>query len=146
MRVDGEYVLHAGPEQVWQLLLDPDALASCIPGGQELRLVAPDEYEATVKIGVPAVQGVYSGKVRIIDKNPPKSFRMEVEGRGRLGSINATGHLELAGTDDRTVITYSGDYRVAGLIAAVGQRLFEPMAQMLTSQFFGCMESKLAQS
>jgi carbon monoxide dehydrogenase subunit G len=71
---------------------------------------------------------------------------MEVEGRGRLGSINATGHLELAGTDDRTVITYSGDYRVAGLIAAVGQRLFEPMAQMLTSQFFGCMESKLAQS
>jgi carbon monoxide dehydrogenase subunit G len=146
MRVDGEYVLHAEPEQVWQLLLDPDALASCIPGGQELRLVAPDEYEATVKIGVPAVQGVYSGKVRIIDKNPPKSFRMEVEGRGRLGSINATGHLELAGTDDRTVITYSGDYRVAGLIAAVGQRLFEPMAQMLTSQFFGCMESKLAQS
>ena len=146
MRVDGEYVLHAEPEQVWQLLLDPDALASCIPGGQELRLVAPDEYEATVKIGVPAVQGVYSGKVRIIDKNPPKSFRMEVEGRGRLGSINATGNLELAGTDDRTVITYSGDYRVAGLIAAVGQRLFEPMAQMLTSQFFGCMESKLAQS
>ena len=146
MRVDGEYVLHAEPEQVWQLLLDPDALASCIPGGQELRLVAPDEYEATVKIGVPAVQGVYSGKVRIIDKNPPKSFRMEVEGRGRLGSINATGHLELAGTDDRTVITYSGDYRVAGLIAAVGQRLFEPMAQMLTSQFFGCMESRLAQS
>ena len=146
MRVDGEYVLHAEPEQVWQLLLDPDALASCIPGGQELRLVAPDEYEATVKIGVPAVQGVYSGKVRIIDKNPPKSFRMEVEGRGRLGSINATGHLELAGTDDKTVITYSGDYRVAGLIAAVGQRLFEPMAQMLTSQFFGCMESKLAQS
>lgn len=147
MRVDGEYVLHADPEQVWQLLLDPDALASCIPGGQELRLVAPDEYEATVKIGVPAVRGEYKGKVRIRDKNPPNSFRLEVEGRGRLGTINATGHLELAaGTADATVVTYSGEYQVAGLIAAVGQRLFEPVAQMLTSQFFGCMESRLAQS
>ena len=45
-----------------------------------------------------------------------------------------------------TVVTYSGEYQVAGLIAAVGQRLFEPVAQMLTSQFFGCMESRLAQS
>lgn len=146
MNVNGEYQLHAEPEKVWQLLLDPDALASCIPGGQELRLVGPDEYEASVKIGVPAVRGEYTGRVRIRDKNPPTSFRMEVEGRGRLGTINATGLLELAGAADTTVVTYSGEYQVAGLIAAVGQRLFEPVAQMLTSQFFGCLESKLAQS
>ena len=146
MNVNGEYQLHAEPEKVWQLLLDPDSLASCIPGGQELRLVGPDEYEASVKIGVPAVRGEYKGKVRIRDKNPPNSFRMEVEGRGRLGTINGIGLLELAGTTDTTVVTYSGEYQVAGLIAAVGQRLFEPVAQMLTSQFFGCLESKLAQS
>lgn len=146
MNVNGEYQLHAEPETVWQLLLDPNALASCIPGGQELRLVGPDEYEASVKIGVPAVRGEYTGRVRIRDKNPPTSFRMEVEGRGRLGTINATGLLELAGAADTTVVTYSGEYQVAGLIAAVGQRLFEPVAQMLTSQFFGCLESKLAQS
>ena len=146
MRVSGEYSLRAEPEQVWQLLLDPDALASCIPGGQELRLIGPDEYEASVKIGVPAVRGDYKGKVRIRDKNPPKSFRLEVEGRGRLGTINATGLLELAGAAESTVVTYSGEYQVAGLIAAVGQRLFEPVAQMLTTQFFGCLESKLAES
>jgi carbon monoxide dehydrogenase subunit G len=146
MNVNGEYQLHAEPEKVWQLLLDPDVLGSCIPGGQELRLVGPDEYEASVKIGVPAVQGEYKGKVRILDKNPPSSFRLEVEGRGRLGTINAIGHLELAGTAETTVVTYRGEYQVAGLIATVGQRLFEPVAQMLTSQFFGCVESKLSQS
>lgn len=146
MNVNGEYQLHAEPEKVWQLLLDPDSLASCIPGGQELRLVGPDEYEASVKIGVPAVRGDYKGKVRIRDKNPPTSFRLEVEGRGRLGTIKGNGLLELAGSAETTVVTYSGEYQVAGLIAAVGQRLFEPVAQMLTSQFFGCLETKLAQS
>ncbi len=143
MQLQGQYTLPAPLEQVWETLLDPDALAYCLPGNQELRAVGPDEYEATLSVGVAAIRGLYKGKIRVTDKQRLKSYRLEVQGGGSMGAIAAQGRVEIEPVEDKTLVRYSGDYQVAGAIAGIGQRLFQPVAQMLTTQFFRCMEQRL---
>ncbi len=151
MNLSGEYTLPVPIEQVWQTLLDPDVLNECIPGCQELRPAEtglPDVYDATLSIGVASVRGTYKGTVRVADQEPLVSYRLEVRGGGDKGTSTAAGRLEfisLDGTDKgKTLVRYTGDYQVAGPIASVGQRLFHPVAQLLTGQFFRCVEKRVS--
>ena len=142
MRLEGQHTLPAAPDKVWELLLDPDALSSCVPGVHELTQVAPDEYEGTMSLGVALVKGEYTGTIRITDKEPGESYGVEVEGSGDMGTISATGRIELTPTGDKTLVQYGGDYQVAGALAAVPDRFVQPVARMLTNQFFRCMEER----
>jgi carbon monoxide dehydrogenase subunit G len=47
-------------------------------------------------------------------------------------------------TGDQTAVHVSGDGQVGGVMAGVGQRLFEGVAKQLMGQFFQCMQSRLA--
>ncbi len=140
MRLDGQHTLPGSPDKVWELLLDPDAISSCVPGVHELTQMAPDQYEGRMSLGVALVKGEYTGTIRIIDKVPVKSYGVEVEGSGDMGTISAVGRLELAPIGENTLVQYAGDYQVAGALAAVPDRFVRPVARMLTNQFFRCVE------
>lgn len=145
MQFHGEYTLPAPSERVWETLLDPDVLASCLPGCQEFRIVGPDEYEATLAIGMSVVRGTYRGTVKVSDKQPISSFRLEVGGGGGATRLTAGGRIELSPLDGKTLVRYTGDYRVAGGVLGFGERLFLPVAQMLANEYFRCIERHLSE-
>src|SRR3989442_9686315 len=82
MKLEGSYEVKAPREKVWNAFLDPATLQKAIPGCEKLELIGPDEYKATLKIGVAAVKGTFEGKVRLLDKKPPESYRLSAEGSG----------------------------------------------------------------
>ena len=63
-----------------ELLLDPKILQQCLPGAEELVEVGP-EGTRRMKIGVAAIRGTYQGRVKIVEKDEPNSYRMAVEGK-----------------------------------------------------------------
>src|SRR4029434_4517158 len=85
MKLEGSYEVKAPREKVWAAFLDPVTLQKAIPGCEKLELVGPDEYKATLKIGVGAVKGTFEGKVRLQDKKPPESYRLAAGARGAAG-------------------------------------------------------------
>ncbi|MDR5708761.1 MAG: carbon monoxide dehydrogenase subunit G [Armatimonadota bacterium] len=143
MKVEGTQVLRAPREQVWKLLDDPQALASCTPGLQELRPLGPDEFEATLSIGIAAVRGTYKGKLRITERTPPDRYVVQVEGSGAPGFVRATGQLELVDRGPETEVRWSGDVQVGGALT-IGSRMIPGIARMLAAQFFECLDRKLA--
>ena len=46
MDITGSYTFNAPPERVWDLLMDPGAIASCIPGCNKLEPDGDDRYRA----------------------------------------------------------------------------------------------------
>ena len=74
MELVGEHTFNAPRETVWKLLLDPEVLKASLPGCEKLEEVGEDEYVATMKIGISFIQGTFSGKVKITDKNEPESY------------------------------------------------------------------------
>ena len=80
-----------------------------------------------------------SGKVRIADPEPPTSFRMAVEGSGKIGFMKGEGRITVAAAEGGSSVHYEGEVQVGGLIANVGQRLIETSAKMVIKRFFDAM-------
>src|SRR5947209_8131143 len=143
MKVEGAYTFPGQPQQVWDLLLDPESLRQCIPGVESLTETSPDHWDAVMRVGVAAIKGTYKGKVGIVDKQPPSAYTLEVEGSGGPGFVKGTAKISLAAEGDGTRVTVDGDGQVGGMLAGVGQRMLPGVAKMLMNQFFECLIARL---
>ena len=143
MDVSASYEFAAAPEAVWKLLVDPDVIAACLPGCDRLEAIGEDRYRAALTLAVASVSGSYVGTVSLLDKKPPHSYRLVVEGSGRPGFVNGEATVELAAEGAITVVRVSGRGQVGGLIARVGQRLLGSVSKMMMDRFFGCLQARL---
>ena len=136
MKISGSYTLPMAPDRAYQILQDPAILAQAMPGCESLEKIGPDEYRMKMKVLLAALSGQVEGKVYITDQQPPSSFRMIVEGTGRIGFLKGDGLLYLTARDSGTDVSYEGDAQVGGTMAAVGQRLIDGTAKMMIKRFF----------
>ena len=136
MKLEGEFTFDAPIATVWAILNDPAVLKQHMPGCESLEPVGPDEYEAVLKIGVAAIKGTYKARLRITDKQAPSAYRLHVDGSGKPGFVKGEGAVTLEAQGERTVLRYSGDLQVGGLIARVGQRLLGGISERMTRDFF----------
>jgi uncharacterized protein len=143
MKLEGSYDVKAPRQKVWDAFLDPETLRKAIPGCEKLELIGNDEYKATLKIGVAAVKGTFEGKVRLLDKKPPESYRLGAEGSGGPGFVRADTLITLTDADGGTRVSYSADVQIGGLIAGVGQRMLGGVSKMMADQFFNRMSELL---
>ena len=143
MKLEGSYDVKAPRQKVWSAFLDPETLRKAIPGCEKLEMIAPDEYKATLKIGVGAVKGTFEGKVRLSDKKSPDSYRLAAEGSGGPGFVRADTLITLTDADGGTRVSYSADVQIGGLIAGVGQRMLGGVSKMMADQFFNRMSEQL---
>lgn len=137
MKIEGSYEFNAPREKVWQVLLDPQIMAQCLPGCESMMEVGPDQYEANVKVGIAAVKGSYKAKVKIAEKQAPRHYVLSGEGSGGPGFMQGDLVIDLEENGSGgTTIKYATDAKVGGLIAGVGQRMLGGIGKMLVDQFF----------
>jgi len=144
VKITGTYTLPVPVEKAYRSLQDPALLCQTMPGCESLDKIGPDEYAMKMKMAMSMVSGNFDGKVRIADQNPHSSFKLIVEGQGKIGFVKGTGAINLKAIDEKsTEVTYDGDVQVGGTIAAVGSRLIDTTAKMMIKKFFDKM-SELA--
>jgi len=146
MKLVGDWTLAAPPDRAFALLQDPVVLARAMPGCEALDRVGENEYSMRMKLTISSVAGRFDGKVRIADSDPPVSFRLLVEGTGRIGFMKGDGVLRFSPAGLGSAVHYEGDVTVGGTIANVGQRLVETTAKMLIKRFFEKMNQEVAAS
>ncbi|MBA3414452.1 MAG: carbon monoxide dehydrogenase subunit G [Chloroflexia bacterium] len=142
MELSGDHSFSASRERVWGFLLDPESLRQCLPGCEKLDEIGPDEYEATMKIGIGAIRGTYQGRVKISNKQEPDRYTMLVEGKGPAGNLSGEGTIELVADGETTRVNWSGKANIRGTLARIGGRVIQPAAKTIVGQFFGCLENK----
>ena len=144
MKLEGTYDVPAPRKKVWDAFQDPKQLKKAIPGCEKLEAIGPDEYKATMKVGVGGVKGTFEGKVKLTDKQPPDSYKMSVEGAGGPGFIRGETVITLSDAEGGgTRVSYTSDVQIGGLIASVGQRMLGGVAKMMADKFFGKMAELL---
>lgn len=144
MKVAGSHRLPVDQERAYQLLQDPDALARSLPGCQELVREAEDTYRMKMHVVIAAISGQFESTVRLAEPNFPASFRLIVEGNGRIGFLQGDGLLRLAPDGEGTLVSYEGEVHVGGPMAGVGQRLLDATARMIIRRFFEKLSSLAA--
>ncbi len=146
MKIDGNYTFTAPRGQVWELLLNADALARALPGCQGMKEVGSHEYEAVMHIKVGPVEGTYTGKITLDELRPPEHYKMKVSGQGSAGFVQGEGTIDLEEQNGSTVMKYQGETQIGGRIASVGQRLINSVANRLINQGLKQLEAELQKS
>jgi carbon monoxide dehydrogenase subunit G len=144
VKISGSYTLPLPRERAYLIMQDPEILARAIPGCESLEKIGPDEYRMKMKMALASLSGAFEGKVRITEQTPPESFRLVVEGSGRVGFVKGDGLLKLSPVDGGTEVSYEGDAQVGGTMAAVGQRLIDGTAKMMIKKFFEKLAAEAA--
>ena len=134
----GEYRISAPREKVWEALNDPEVLAKCIPGCQELNKDSDTELSATVKSKVGPVSATFKGNVNLTDIDPPNGYKISGEGTGGVAGFAKGGaDVKLAEDGGETVLTYVANAQVGGKLAQIGSRMIDSTAKKMANEFFG---------
>ena len=142
MRIEGDYLLPLQPQAAWNLLLNTDVLSRAMPGCQSLIPIGPDQYEVRMKMAISSIQGLFAGKIRIADQNPPSSYRLLIDSQGKLGFVRGGGLLTLVADGDSTRVHILGEVQVGGLVASVGERMLDMTTKMIIKRFFNSLEAE----
>jgi carbon monoxide dehydrogenase subunit G len=143
MNIQNSYTFDAAPQAVWDLLIDIDAVAACLPGCESMDAIGDNTYRAVLTLGIAAITGQYEGTVAMRDLEPPNSYRLVVEGRGKPGFVTGGGAITLTPFDGGTRVSVDGTVQVSGTIARVGQRLIGSVAKMMMDRFFACLQERV---
>jgi uncharacterized protein len=143
MDITGSYTFNAPPQRVWDLLMDPAVIASCIPGCERLEPDGDDRYRARLKVALAAITGSYDGTVTLSDKSAPNSYRLTVEGQGKPGFVKGNATILLRADGENTVVDVGGTVETGGTIARLGQRLIGNVSKMMQDRFFSCLQGKV---
>lgn len=143
MKLQGKFELPAPPETVWNLLMDPEVLVEILPGCKTLKKTGDDEYAGVIEAKIGPIASRYTSTFRLVDKQPPRQYKLLIDGQGRGGFVRGEATVELNEKNGSTALTYSGSGAVGGTIARIGQRLVEAGVRVLISRGFAALEAKV---
>ncbi|MEA2906839.1 MAG: uncharacterized protein QOI12_4226 [Alphaproteobacteria bacterium] len=137
MTMTGDVQLPASRDTVWAKLNDAEVLKSCIPGCEKLDKNSDTEFQAIAVIKVGPVKARWKGKVRLLDLDPPNSYRIAGEGEGGVAGFAKGGaKVSLSDKDGGTLLTYNVEAQIGGKLAQLGQRLINSAAKKTADDFF----------
>jgi carbon monoxide dehydrogenase subunit G len=145
VKISGAHIIPVEQDRAFAVLQDPTILAKAMPGCDQLERVADDIYKMKMKLLIASMKGLFDGQIRIAEKNPPDSFKLIVEGKGKAGFMKGEGLLHIAQNGVGTEIRYDGEVHVGGTMASVGQRLLDVTARTMIKRFFDNLAAQVAQ-
>ena len=144
MKITGAKIFDASAAKIWEILMEPEALARITPGITRLEQTGPDTFRAIAEVKIGPVSGAFAGKVEMLDKEPPRHFVMHVEQNSKIGNVAADVVIVLEEqAEDRTELRFEGNAQLSGLLARTGQRVLTGVANTLTEQFFKGLTEEL---
>ena len=136
------YSFAAPAQRVWDVLLDPDAVAACVPGARSVAAVGEDEYRAEVAGHVGPFPVTLSVHVSLREKKPPQSCILAVSVEGAGCSVEGSARLRLEETGGQTMLHVEGEADVGGLAGGIGGRAVGDAAWKLLRDFFACLQAR----
>jgi 2-furoyl-CoA dehydrogenase large subunit len=137
LRGEGEAVVAAEAQRVFDMLLDPKMLAAVIPGCRHVEKLSDSHLRADVTLGIGPVKGQYRTEVKLSDLDPPRGVTLTGSAEGALGFGNGEGHITLLPIENGgTAIHYVYEAAIGGKAASIGGRLLDGAARAIIGQFF----------
>jgi uncharacterized protein len=135
-------------EQVWQLLIDVERVAPCLPGASVTGRNEDGSYVGAMTLKIGPTTAAYAGKLEMenIDESS-HSATMQAQGTDKRGQggAKATIKSDLVPSDSGgTLVEVFTEYHITGRLARFGRGgMIEDISERLLRQFATCLQSEL---
>jgi uncharacterized protein len=146
MHLEHEFVVPVPVEQAWQVLLDVERIAPCLPGAT-VDSVQDDTFSGGVKVKVGPITVTYRGNATFVERDE-SSHRVTIKASGReargAGTAAATVEAVLNDEGERTRVRVDTELAVTGRPAQFGRGVMVDVSNKLLGTFADCLERTLA--
>ena len=146
MLLEGKFTLKAPIQEVWDFLLEPGTLASCIPGVEKMEAIDDKTYESVVKQKVGPISVKFKFTTTLTETEPPRYLK--AVGRGadiaKAGTFTQETIVNLTEiSNDEVEVSYSSNVSVVGRLATFGERIMRAKAKSVGEEFTKNLQEKL---
>jgi len=146
MIIEGSLTLKAPIEKLFDFVLKPETIMTCLPGAESVKMLDETTYECVVKQKV----GPISVKLKFINRltKVERPTHIEIEGEGedvtKLGHFKQKTHVDLREVSPGEVeITYKSDVAIVGKLAMFGDRVMKAKSRQVEGEFTNALREKL---
>ncbi len=145
IELDNSFTVPVPPEQAWEVLLDVERIAPCMPGAS-VTSVDGDEIAGQVKVKLGPLSLSYKGTAKFTEKDQA-SHTIAIEASGKetrgAGTASATVHagLKPADAEGHTLVSIHTSLNVTGRPAQFGRSLLPEVSGKLIDQFAANLEA-----
>jgi uncharacterized protein len=141
MKLQNEFTVSAPVERAWEVLLDVERVAPCLPGAT-IEGSEGDEYSGTMKIKIGPITTTYKGTVRIQEADEAARravMRAQARDSRGQGTAAATITSTMEEVDDGTRVIVETDMRITGPAAQFGRGVMQDVSAKLMGRFADCL-------
>ena len=144
MRFEGSLDIAAPRDRVWSFLTDPTRVTTCAPDVQALEITDLHHFKVVVRAGVGPIRSTFAMNVEFLELERPQHAAVLARGQAPGSAVQMVSNMDLAEFDEtHTMMEWSSDVTVSGMIQQVGARLMQGAAEKITQQLFACIKAKL---
>src|SRR5919202_4181290 len=146
MKIQNEIEVAAPPDELFEILADPERVAPCMPGASLEGQEGEDAYEGTVKLKVGPITASYRGTLHFVELDR-ENRRAVIKASGQetngQGNAEATITASVSGSDSRSTLSMETDLEVRGKVAQFGRGAIGNVSQRILDQFARNLESQV---
>lgn len=146
MLVEEKFSVNVPVREVWDFLLEPKNIGSCIPGCEKIEAINEKDFLSTVKVKVGPISVKFNFKTTIEEIVPFTYIRTvgggeDSDKKGHFRQKTAIHFNKIS--DNVTEILYRSEVVVVGRLATFGERIMRAKAKELGREFADSVKDKL---
>jgi carbon monoxide dehydrogenase subunit G len=146
MELEHSFIIPVPPEQAWQVLLDVEQIAPCMPGAT-VDSVDGDEIKGRIKVKVGPVAMTYAGTARFVERDD-QAHMITLEASGKetrgAGTASATVRSTLRDEGGQTKVVVHTTMNVTGRPAQFGRGVMAEVSGRIIERFATNLAALLA--
>jgi uncharacterized protein len=148
MKLEQSFTVAAPVEQVWDMLVDVERVAPCLPGA-EITGQGPDgSYEGNFTVKLGPTTASYRGSLRMDSLDEAsRTATMHAKGTDKRGQggANATIVSTMRQEGEETVVDVVTDFTITGRLARFGRGgMIEDISKRMLRDFSQCLQASMA--
>lgn len=136
MKVEKKFTVNAPIDKVWGVLTEPQLIAQCIPGCENVEQIDDNKYKASVCVEVGPIKTAFKLDIVETERNQPHFTVYDTSGDegGRASSVKAKSKLSLtAANDNQTEVHVTSDFNIIGRLGKFGSGMMNKIIDSLSA-------------
>ena len=146
MLMEGKLTLNVPIKKLWDTILEPETLLSCIPGAEKIERLDEKTYDCVVKQKVGPISVKFKFRSILTKMEPPTHIEIEGEGEdiAKAGHFVQKSIVDLKEISSSEVeVSYKTDVNIVGKLAMFGDRIMRAKAKKVEEEFTMALQERL---